>query len=178
MIRCARIAVVLAALAVTALPAGAQEAPPGIREEVLRQFDASMRKFEALAQAMPDSAYAWSPGEGVMPVAQVFAHVARYNFYYPAEGLGTPPPAGVDLATMEQITDKARIVALLARSGEHVRTLAREGNDADWAGPARLYNRDVPRWGVLLQLVAHMNEHLGQSIAYARMNGVIPPWSR
>jgi uncharacterized damage-inducible protein DinB len=44
--------------------------------------------------------------------------------------------------------------------------------------PTRLYGRELPRWGVLVQLVAHMNEHLGQSIAYARMNGVVPPWSR
>jgi uncharacterized damage-inducible protein DinB len=174
----ARIAGSLAALALATVPAAAQEAPSPIREEILRQFDASMRKFEALARAMPASAYAWSPGEGVMPVARVFAHVARYNYYYPAEGLGTPPPAGVDLATMEEITDKEQIVALLARSGEHVRTLASQGSDADWAAPARLYNRDVRRWGVLLQLVTHMNEHLGQSIAYARMNGVVPPWSR
>jgi hypothetical protein len=36
----------------------------------------------------------------------------------------------------------------------------------------------VPRWAVMLQLVAHMNEHLGQSIAYARANDVVPPWSR
>jgi uncharacterized damage-inducible protein DinB len=41
----------------------------------------------------------------------------------------------------------------------------------------RLYGRDVGEWAVLLQLVTHMNEHLGQSIAYARMNGVTPPWS-
>jgi uncharacterized damage-inducible protein DinB len=178
MIRPARVAMVLAALAVTAAPAAGQTATPSVRQEILRQFDASMRKFEALARAMPDSAYRWSPGEGVMPVARVFAHVARYNYYYPAEGLGAPPPAGVDVATMEAITDKARIVELLARSGEHVRTLASQGSDADWAAPTRLYNRDLARWGVLLQLVTHMNEHLGQSIAYARMNGVVPPWSQ
>ena len=40
-----------------------------------------------------------------------------------------------------------------------------------------LYGRDVGEWAVMLQLVTHMNEHLGQSIAYARMNGVVPPWS-
>jgi hypothetical protein len=41
-----------------------------------------------------------------------------------------------------------------------------------------LYGRDVGEWAVLFQLVAHMNEHLGQSVAYARMNGIVPPWSR
>ena len=51
-------------------------------------------------------------------------------------------------------------------------------NDADLAAPTRLYGRDVASWSVLLQLVTHMNQHLGQEIAYARMNGVVPPWSR
>ena len=51
-------------------------------------------------------------------------------------------------------------------------------SDADLEATTRLYGRDVAQWAVLLQLVAHMNEHLGQSIAYARMNGVTPPWSR
>ena len=50
--------------------------------------------------------------------------------------------------------------------------------DADLTKMTRLYGRDVAQWAVLLQLVAHLNEHLGQSIAYARSNGVVPPWSR
>ena len=50
-------------------------------------------------------------------------------------------------------------------------------DDAALASDTRLYGRTVDRWAVLVQLVAHMNEHLGQSIAYARMNGVVPPWS-
>ena len=50
-------------------------------------------------------------------------------------------------------------------------------SDDDLAAPVELYGRQVASWAVLLQLVTHMNEHLGQSIAYARMNGVVPPWS-
>ena len=51
-------------------------------------------------------------------------------------------------------------------------------SDADLAKPAELYGREVESWAVLLQLLTHMNEHLGQAIAYARMNRVVPPWSR
>jgi uncharacterized damage-inducible protein DinB len=160
----------------TAAPA--QGTPEGFREEFLRQFNASIGKFEALARAMPESVYGWSPAEGVMPVAQVYAHVARYNYYYPAESLGVPAPSGVDLAGMESIGSKAELVTLLQRSGEHVRAVVAEGSDADWTASTSLYGRNVQRWTVLLQLLAHMNEHLGQSIAYARMNGVVPPWSR
>jgi uncharacterized damage-inducible protein DinB len=51
-------------------------------------------------------------------------------------------------------------------------------SDEQLAKSTTLYGRTVPQWAVLFQLVAHMNEHLGQSIAYARSNGVVPPWSQ
>jgi uncharacterized damage-inducible protein DinB len=127
---------------------------------------------------MPEDRYGWAPGEGVLPVARVYAHVARYNFYYPATSLGIPAPGGEDGEAMEQMTGKAEIVDFLRRSREHVRQAVGAMTDEQLAATTRLYGRDVPQWAVLLQLVAHMNEHLGQSIAYARMNGVVPPWSQ
>ncbi len=60
---------------------------------------------------------------------------------------------------------------------DHVRAVVAGMSDGDLEAGTRLYGRDVAKWAVLLQLVAHMNEHLGQSIAYARTNGVVPPWS-
>jgi len=169
----------LVLLVTAAAPLRAQEAPPGFRDEFLGQFDVSMRKFIALAGAMPEDRFAWSPGEGVRPVARVYAHVARYNYYYPATALGAPAPGGEDADAMEErITSKADVVAFLTRSREHVRGVVRGMTDQQLATTTRLYGRDVPQWSVLLQLLAHMNEHLGQSIAYARMNGVVPPWSQ
>lgn len=166
-------------LTLCAAPATAQSAPPGFRDEFLRQFNNSMYKFIELAQAMPEDRFSWSPGEGVMPVARVYAHVARYNYLYPATSLSIPAPGGEDAESVEQtVSAKADIVAFLQRSREHVRTAVRGMTDEQLAAPTRLYDRDVPRWAVLLQLLAHMNEHLGQSIAYARMNGIVPPWSQ
>jgi uncharacterized damage-inducible protein DinB len=166
-------------LALAAVPARAQDVPPGFRDEFLRQFNNSMQKFIELAEAMPEERYGWSPGEGVMPVARVYAHVARYNYYYPASSLGVPAPSGEDAESVEQTTvARAEVVELLRRSREHVRQAVRGMTDEQLAATTRMYGRDVPQWAVLLQLVAHMNEHLGQSIAYARMNGVVPPWSQ
>lgn len=156
----------------------AAQVPPGFSDEFLRQFDASMGKLEALAEAMPESTYSWSPASGVMSVARVIGHVARYNYHYAAENLRIPVPTGVDVAGMESLTSKEELLEALRRSGEHVRGVVEEGGEEDWDRPTELYGREVPRWAVLLQLLAHMNEHLGQSIAYARMNGVVPPWSR
>ena len=76
------------------------------------------------------------------------------------------------------VVDKATAVAILTESMEHVRRVVAPMFSKDLEEQTRLYGRDVGQWAVLLQLVTHMNEHLGQSIAYARMNHVVPPWSR
>ena len=158
---------------------GAQAAPStaaGFTSEFLLLFNESMGKFVALAEATPADKYGWSPGPGTMTVAKVYAHVARYNYMYPATALGAPAPEGRDGDAAEDIADKARLVERLKQSGDHVRAVT-----AALANPGKettLYRRQVPEWSVLLQLLAHMNEHLGQSIAYARVNGIVPPWSR
>ncbi len=167
----------VAALAASAPSIQAQAAPEGFAQELLGQFDESMKKFIALADAMPASAYGWSPGPGVMTVARVYGHVIRYNYMYPATSLGVPAPDSRDGAATEDLTDKARIVALLRESRDHVHRVV-QGLPADLSQRTKLYGRDVNQAAVLLQLVAHMNEHLGQSIAYARSNNVVPPWSR
>ena len=149
-----------------------------VRAELMGQFEASMEKFVALAEAMPAEKFAWSPGEGVMPLGHVFAHVAHYNYAYPVTAMGVAAPAGIRLDTLEGVRTKDAVVALLRSSGDFARQSVRAMTDADLVSATRLYGRDTQEWAVLLQLVAHMNEHLGQSIAYARMNGVVPPWSR
>lgn len=164
--------------AARAQAANGAASPPSFRREFLGQFETSMGKFIALAKAMPAEKYSWSPGEGVMTVARVYGHVARYNYYYPASAMGIAAPAGVGLDSLEQMTNKDAIVALLERSRAHVRSAVTAMSEDQLAKPTTLYGRTVPQWAVLFQLVAHMNEHLGQSIAYARSNGVVPPWSQ
>ena len=154
-----------------------QAMPAGFRQEFLGQFNSSMSKFIALAQAMPAEKFAWSPGPGVMPVAKVYAHVAHYNYRYPSQNMSVALPSSVKLDTLEAVAAKEQVLALLRQSGEFVRAAVKEMPDDQLAAQTRLYGRDVQRWAVLFQLLAHMNEHLGQSIAYARMNGIVPPWS-
>ena len=167
----------LFALLVCAAQAASQSAPPDFRSEFRGQFGASARKLVALAEAMPAESYAWRPAEGVASVGEVYMHIARYNYMYPDQNLGIDAPLAY--ADFEQdITEKAGAVEMLAASMDHVRTVVAGMSDADLEAPTRLYGRDVAKWAVLLQLVAHMNEHLGLSIAYARVNGVVPPWSR
>ena len=168
----------LAAVAVLAMPARAQ-GTPGLGEELRGQFEGSAEKLVALAEAMPAESYSWQPMEGVYTVAAAYMHVARYNYMYPDMYLGVDAPAGVDYASLEErVTTKDEAVRVLAASMDHVRGIMDAMSDADLAKPAELYGREVKSWAVLLQLLTHMNEHLGQAIAYARMNRVVPPWSR
>lgn len=173
-----------AAPAFVPTPLQAQRPPqventPDFRAEFIGQFEASARKLVALAEAMPAESYSWQPMEGVASVARAYMHVARYNYMYPDQNLGVPAPAGTEYETLEEaVTDKDEVVAVLSASMEHVRSVVAGMSDADLEAPTRLYGREVAGWAVLLQLVTHMNEHLGQQIAYARMNRVAPPWSR
>jgi uncharacterized damage-inducible protein DinB len=156
----------------------AQSAPPGFLEEFRGQFEASARKLVALAEAMPADRYDWRPMEGVASVAEVYMHIARYNYYYPDVALSVEPPEGVDYDRLQGVVnEKERVVGILTASMEHVRGVYGAMSAADLERPTRLYGRDVAQWAVLLQLVTHMNEHLGQSIAYARSNRVAPPWT-
>jgi uncharacterized damage-inducible protein DinB len=149
-----------------------------VRDELMGQFNMSMRKFIALAEAMPADKFTFKPQTDAMVFGHVLAHVAHYNFNYPRNAMRTPAPAGLKLDTLEAMRDKAQIVALLKQSAEHVRSnvMKMDGDALDKS--TELYGRKVPTWAVLVQVVAHMNEHLGQSIAYARANNIVPPWSQ
>jgi uncharacterized damage-inducible protein DinB len=136
-----------------------------------------MRKIVALAEAMPASTYTWSPGPGVMEVGHVYMHIARYNYLYPTQNLGTPLPEGIDLDRMESVRDKGEVLAVLEKSRDWVVESVGAMSAEKLERTTELYGREVDGWAVLVQLLAHMNEHVGQSIAYARMNGVVPPWS-
>lgn len=168
----------LAAVAVLAAPARAQGIS-GFGGELRGQFEGSAEKLVALAEAMPAESYSWQPMEGVYTVAAVYMHVARYNYMYPDMYLGVDAPAEVDYGSLEErVTTRDEAVRVLVASMDHVRGILESMSDADLATKTELYGREVESWAVLLQLMTHMNEHLGQAIAYARMNRVVPPWSR
>ena len=168
----------LAGLACATPALSAQSAATDYRDEFLSHFGRSSMKMTRLAAAMPESVYTWSPGEGVMSVARVYMHIARYNYLYLDGSLGITAPEGVDWRNFESVSDKATIEAALAASIEHVRQHVAAMSEDDLTRMTTLYGREVPGWAVLFQLLSHMNEHVGQSVAYARMNGVVPPWSR
>jgi uncharacterized damage-inducible protein DinB len=175
-------AALAAAPAPAAAPAAAASAPTsaptsGYRAEFLRGLDDWGKKLVDLAEAMPADKYAWRPGEGVRSVGEVYIHVAQANFGLPRIW-GAPAAAGVDLkALSSQAGDKAKVVDTLRKSIDRVRLAVLATPDGDLDRKIRIRDHDGTVREMMSLIGQHMNEHLGQSIAYARMNGVVPPWT-
>ena len=147
----------------------------GLRAEMLAGLDDAGKKVIELAEAVPQEKYAWRPGEGVRSMSEVFMHIAGGNYYLPTF-LGMQAPADMT-QEMEKETDKAKVVAALKKSYEHARKAIESVPDAELEKKVNLFGRDTTARATLMVLVNHSHEHLGQAIAYARMNGVVPPWS-
>jgi uncharacterized damage-inducible protein DinB len=169
-----------AAPAQAAAPAAAAtvEAPKsGFRADFLKQWDTLEKKFVGLAEAIPQEKYTWRPTPEVRPVSEVFLHVAGGNYFY-LDGMGVPPPAGMDRKNYEKsTTDRAKVVEQLKQSFDLVRETVLKTSDADLEKPAKLYGQASTVREVLFALVTHTPEHLGQMIVYARECGVVPPWT-
>src|ERR1043166_8805362 len=163
--------------ALAAVKAPPQNGGPksGFRAEFLHDFDDVSKKIVELAEAIPASKYAWRPAPGVRSFSKVYMHIAGGN-YFLATFAGAKPPS-YDTRTLEKITDKARVVDELKKSFEYLRMVALNGTDADLEKPIKMFGNDTTHRGALMTALNHLHEHLGQSIAYARMNGVVPPWS-
>ena len=149
----------------------------GYRAEVMAEVTIQEDKFTRLAEAIPAEKYSWRPTPDVRSFAEVFLHVcaANYNLY---KLVGTPPPSGIDIKSLEKsTTDKAKIVATLKDSFAHAKAAIRAMPDADLDKSMDWFGGKNTERGVLLFIVRHAAEHLGQSIAYARQIGIVPPWT-
>ena len=159
---------------------------PVFVKEFLGQMDFVEGRLTQLAEAMPEGTYGWRPGEGVRSVGEAYLHVAFSNYVWVAMSGGTvpedigfvPDPAKIN-EWDTQTTDKAEIIAIVKRSFDVLRETAKTFSQDD------LDNKEIEFFGMKFSLrnflvtgITHCHEHLGQSIAYARMNGVTPPWSK
>lgn len=177
-----RIAVLLLAVPLFAWAKGPQQnaakaMPPmtGFRAEFFANLDEVQEKILDLAQSTPASKYTWRPGSDVRSVSEVYMHIAGAN-YFLATFLGVPAPADRKEDLEKKITKKEDVIAELHRSFDHLRAAAAKTEDLE--KQVKMFNSTTTHRGVLMTILSHLHEHLGQSIAYGRMNGVVPPWSR
>ena len=158
-------------------PAAAPRALTGVRGEILAQFDDAMSKVLQLAEAIPQEKYSWRPAAGVRSVSQALMHVCGAN-YYVLTFAGVNMPTDLPADAENTVTDKAQVIAQLRRSAEHVRTSLRSLPDADLEKAATMFGQATTYRNVFFTTATHAHEHLGQLIAYARSNAIVPPWSR
>lgn len=181
-IKCA--ALLVCAVLLRSAPAQTTTPPSGFAHEFLLSFDDAQTKVLALAKAIPADKFSWRPGAGVRSVGEVYVHIANGNRLLLALMNGTP--AREEFMKMVQtneqrertVTGKAKVLADLETSFKEVRHALDGASGDQLSKPIKFFGEDATPRAVYMSILSHVSEHLGQSIAYARMNGIVPPWSR
>jgi uncharacterized damage-inducible protein DinB len=148
-----------------------------MKAQSLADLQMVQKKFVDLANAVPADKFTWRPSEDSRSFAEVFLHVAGERYQILALG-GATPPAGFDGKTFEKsTTDKARIVDDLNQTWEFAQKTINAMSNADFAKLLPKLGPQANAGDVVYILVADAHEHLGQLVAYARENGIVPPWT-
>lgn len=154
-------------------PAGASF---NVRQAAVAELREAQKELVSLAQATPADKYTWRPGEGVRSIAEVYLHICAGNFGLTGLTGVTPKPGFKFQGYENSTTEKAQVIDQLNQSFDFAVNGISSLSDADLQKPVKWPT--YPTVGdVVLHIVAHAHEHLGQSIAYARMNGIVPPWT-
>jgi uncharacterized damage-inducible protein DinB len=155
----------------------AQSPPPELGQGWLPEFTATTRQLLQLAEVTPEGKFTWRPASGVRSISEVYMHIALGNFWL-LEQAGAK--SSVDVSKLPKdaetsITKKAEVTQWLRTSLDAV---SKAYQTADRQKKVQFFGKEATADGVFLRILVHNNEHMGQSIAYARMNGIVPPWSK
>jgi uncharacterized damage-inducible protein DinB len=142
------------------------------------EFELAARQLVQLAEATPAEKFSFRPAPGVRSTSEVFMHVAVGNYLLlsqaGAKTGGAHWPEKIMPDTERSVTSKTEVVKWLKDSLAAVRV---GYPTVDGSRKVKFYGMEVPASNVLLRILVHNHEHMGQAIAYARMSGVTPPWS-
>ena len=166
------------ALGLLAGPASAQTAsaaatPSSVQSALADDVNNLSDKFVGLARVMAGK-YDWRPGTGVRSVGEVFNLILNENRMLAGLLTGAAAPA----SRPAPVTDPAAMQEALKTSYASLHQAVAGLSDSDLQTAVKLFGRDTTKQGGALMLLFDQHEHLGQSIAYARSNGVVPPWSK
>jgi uncharacterized damage-inducible protein DinB len=160
----------------------AQEAK-GFRSDMIGQVMYAQKEILELENAIPDKKMTWRPNKEVRSISEVYSHLAFGNYLF-AKSVGIALPAGVEISSPgdetkweKASTDKKVIHEQLVKSFDFIRGAINNMSDASLDNMVEFFGQKMSVRAVLMANLAHMNQHLGQSIAYARMIGVVPPWT-
>ncbi len=161
------------ALMVPLAQAQAQPQPAGMQAAWGKDAGTLSDKFSGLAHVMVGK-YDWKPGQGVRSVGDVFNLIVKENGLLAGVLSGTPNTG----AKPAPITDPEKMQEALKASYANLQKAITGLSDNDLQTPVKLFGEDMTKQDALMLILEDQHEHLGQSIAYARTNGVVPPWSK
>lgn len=178
-----------ALLVLGALGAGrvqAQNATPAeLRTEYLNNMKDVEDKVVGLAEAFPADKYSWRPGPGVRSVSEVLMHIASEHYVYLPESIGAKRPADLNMGSaddaytnLEKVTGKDDVIRHLKASFAYQRTVLEKSDAVLKTGKVLSFGNVVSVANLFNGMISDQHEHLGQLIAYARVNGIVPPWSK
>lgn len=163
-------------IALALAPSGAAQ-PPGAGQGWLGEFEHASQQLQQLAEATPPDKFGWRPAPGVRSVSELYMHIAIGNHFLLGQA-GIKPPfdrAKLGKEPEKSITGKAEVTKFLTDSLDAVRA---NYQTVDKQKAVNFFGKATTGDGILLRLLVHNHEHMGQAIAYARMIGVVPPWSK
>jgi uncharacterized damage-inducible protein DinB len=159
-------------------PLIAQTVPEGIGQGYDGELKHVTSQLLALAEATPADKFAWRPSPGVRSTSEVYMHIAIANFYFlSVVGKQTMPPE-IKSGFEKSVTAKADVISWLKRSLDAARDARAKETPKELERKVEFLKQSTTAGDVYLRLIIHCNEHMGQLIAYARMTGVTPPWSK
>jgi uncharacterized damage-inducible protein DinB len=149
----------------------------GFFSDVNNDIKESQEKIISLAEAIPAEKYTWRPEEGVRSVSEVLMHIAGANYFLISfTGIKTPEGATEDMG--KDVTDKDKIMEALKTSFKDLHDNLKKLSESDLDKEVEMFGSKSTIRNVIFVEMGHLHEHLGQLIAYARTNGVTPPWSK
>jgi len=149
----------------------------------MADLDTLESKFLRLAEAFPADKYSWRPGPGVRSVGEAFMHVASEFYVYAPMAYGGQrssviPQGRENFAKFEATASKENVLKHLREGFAHTKSTINGMDAAQLAGTRKLFGGDHTIIETSFIMSGDLHEHLGQLIAYARMNGVKPPWTQ
>jgi uncharacterized damage-inducible protein DinB len=157
--------------------ASAQDPLDGLWQGYDGEWRHVSNQLVALAEATPADKFTWRPAPGVRSTSEVYMHIVLANFWLlSATGPKMPPDLKQESETT--VTSKPEVIAWLKRSLEAVKQAHLAADPKDMSRKVKVEGRDATVDGMYLRIIVHANEHMGQLVAYSRMNGIAPPWSK
>ena len=153
------------------------------RKIFLADLDELQSKFLALAEAIPAEKYSWRPAPGVRSIGEAFQHVASEYYTYSPIAFGAAPSPVIGkgpeaFQKFESASTKPNVLKHLKEGFAYGKQAIAGVDSATLAGKIKWFGRDLSTAETSHSMAGDLHEHLGQLIAYARMNGVKPPWTK